>query len=131
MGIDEESKETPAMNPRIRATLMEAIKVAKSNQVNWVTGHSLGGLIAEAVCASTGIGGSSFDTPGPWYKTDTARNVIDGNKYNGVPFEYFHDEGDVRDSDATARRTSLGKATLIFKNQVAGMSAIRAILGNL
>ena len=131
MGIDEEKKETPEMNPVIRATLTEAVRVAKSNQVNWVTGHSLGGLIAEAVCASSGIGGSSFDTPGPWYKTDVERNVIDGNRYNGIPFEYFQGEGDVKDSAEPARRTSMGKATLIFRNQVAGMAQIRSILGNL
>ncbi len=70
----------------IRKVIKLAKNVANDNKVDYLCGHSLGGLIAEAVCSHWGIPGASFNAPGPRSSIEK-NNLADGNKYNGVSFE--------------------------------------------
>lgn len=70
----------------IRQTIDLCTEFAVKHKVNWVCGHSLGGLIAECVCDRTGIGGASFNSPAPW-SDDPKLNLAYMGRYSGVPFE--------------------------------------------
>ncbi|KAG2454952.1 hypothetical protein HYH02_000779 [Chlamydomonas schloesseri] len=53
---------------------------------DFITGHSLGGCIAEVICSRTGCPGAAFNSPGPW-SPDPDHCVVDGEKHGGVNFE--------------------------------------------
>lgn len=74
------------ISPYIRSVIQIACDTARNKKANYICGHSLGGLIAEASCSWTGIGGASFNAPGPWASA-SMNNLAGGNNYNGVPFE--------------------------------------------
>jgi hypothetical protein len=76
----------PGPKQMMRTIIQYANDVALNNNVNWICGHSLGGLIAEAVCSHTGVGGASFNAPGPW-SSNLQNNLADGDKYKNVAFE--------------------------------------------
>ena len=62
-----------------------AIKIAIDANPHFVTGHSLGGMIAEVVCSFTGIPGASFDAPGVFHPGKP--NNLCGQLFVGKQFE--------------------------------------------
>jgi len=62
----------PFIKQRIRRAVREACCFAKACEADhphtkfYLTGHSLGGYIAEAVASFTCMDGASFNNPGPW-----------------------------------------------------------------
>lgn len=50
----------PLATDMMRNMRKEAVAVAKEQNPHFITGHSLGGIIAELVCSETGIPGASF-----------------------------------------------------------------------
>eukprot|EP01006_Ploeotia_vitrea_P004895 TRINITY_DN115718_c0_g1_i1.p1 TRINITY_DN115718_c0_g1~~TRINITY_DN115718_c0_g1_i1.p1 ORF type:complete len:236 (-),score=25.25 TRINITY_DN115718_c0_g1_i1:71-778(-) len=71
--------------PIIRLTIKAALERTQERKPSFVTGHSLGGFLAECVCSHTGIPGAAFCAPGPW--ASNPKTNCTGNKYNKVPFE--------------------------------------------
>ena len=80
--------------PLIRTTIKDAASKAEEHGVNWICGHSLGGVIAECACARTGIGGAAFNSPGPW-SPNPLENLVPGDNYRGRPFEIHLTSNDV------------------------------------
>ncbi|KAG2424126.1 hypothetical protein HXX76_014800 [Chlamydomonas incerta] len=70
-----------------------ACDIYNSVRPTYVTGHSLGGCIAEVVCSRSGCGGASFNAPGPW-SPNPATCIADGDRYDGVRFEIHLANGD-------------------------------------
>lgn len=73
-------------SPLIKTVISYASDYTRKFKVNWICGHSLGGLIAECVCSYTGVGGASFNAPGPW-SSNAMNNLASGTCYADVPFE--------------------------------------------
>jgi len=68
----------PTGNSMLRNMAEEATQVAISENADFITGHSLGGIVAEIVCSNTGIPGASFGALGafdPYSRSDQA--VVD------------------------------------------------------
>merc|ERR1712130_666113 len=74
----------------IRTAITHATEVAESVKPDYVTGHSLGGLLAECVTSYTAIPGVAFAAPGPV----GTPNLVDGGKFDGVPFKVIADKKD-------------------------------------
>ena len=72
--------------PTIRTVIGNCVALADAKKPNWLTGHSLGGCLAESVCSETSIGGASFNAPGP-YTLTPGKNLVAGGRYHNVPFE--------------------------------------------
>eukprot|EP00929_Paragymnodinium_shiwhaense_P020596 TRINITY_DN13679_c0_g3_i4.p1 TRINITY_DN13679_c0_g3~~TRINITY_DN13679_c0_g3_i4.p1 ORF type:complete len:432 (-),score=62.01 TRINITY_DN13679_c0_g3_i4:58-1353(-) len=72
------SLSLPIPGPRIRWAIKEACSFLLFCQKKhatehcYVTGHSLGGYIAEAVASYTGVGGAVFNNPGPFRENQFA-----------------------------------------------------------
>merc|ERR1712151_1241040 len=66
----------------IRAAASEAESIAKKYKPDFLSGHSLGGFLAEIVCSHLGIPGASFATSGPL----RSRRLL-GKKYGGVKWK--------------------------------------------
>lgn len=69
-----------------------ASKAARDHGVQWVCGHSLGGALAEAVCADIGVGGGAFNAPAVW--APGSNSLIKGSSYKDKPFEVHLTESD-------------------------------------
>ncbi|KAG2440193.1 hypothetical protein HXX76_004305 [Chlamydomonas incerta] len=69
-----------------KQTADTAESIFRQVRPDFITGHSLGGCIAEVVCSRTGCRGAAFNSPGPWSPVGKL-NVVDGDKYNDVEFE--------------------------------------------
>jgi len=70
---------TPFASDMMTTMATEAADVANRLQPDFVTGHSLGGIIAEMVCSMTGFKGASFGAIGafdPFSRVDEA--IVDG-----------------------------------------------------
>ena len=71
---------TPMGSEMIRTMASEAEVVANRLQPDFITGHSLGGLVAEMVCSMTGIKGASFGAIGafdPFSRLDEGLAFLD------------------------------------------------------
>jgi len=68
--------------PHISQAVREAFGIAEENRPNFLTGHCLGGFLAECVCSHTGIPGASFAAPGPIGQV--TENRLTGQKFGGV-----------------------------------------------
>lgn len=69
-----------------------AVVTIRKHQPDYITGHSLGGLIAEMACSYTGKPGASFAAPGPVGITE---NLADGGRYAGVQWRTVINTNDV------------------------------------
>eukprot|EP00929_Paragymnodinium_shiwhaense_P002935 TRINITY_DN103278_c0_g1_i1.p1 TRINITY_DN103278_c0_g1~~TRINITY_DN103278_c0_g1_i1.p1 ORF type:complete len:472 (-),score=43.87 TRINITY_DN103278_c0_g1_i1:130-1545(-) len=78
-----------------------AVQIAKEHEVDYVTGHSLGGAIAELVTAQTKLPGAAFNAPGI---CGTARlfGSYCSSGYGGTPFEVY-----LTDTDPVSHSTSV------------------------
>merc|ERR1712048_719334 len=74
------------ISDKIKVAIGKATEAVAEFSPNFITGHSLGGLLAECACSYTGVPGSSFGAPGPWSAID-ANNLARGNKYYNVPWK--------------------------------------------
>jgi hypothetical protein len=111
----------------IRTIIKIASDTARNKKANYICGHSLGGLIAEATCSWTGIGGASFNAPGPWSSV-SINNLAEGNNYNGVPFEVHLTKNDAISYFGSAGGPSsshIGKPIWHDHNGAHSMKAIR------
>ena len=72
---------TEEWNERVQ----EAVRIANEYEVDYVTGHSLGGLMAEIVTSYTGIDGASFNAPGNYYP-GMDNNLVDGGRQSEARF---------------------------------------------
>lgn len=74
---------------------------ARANRVDYVTGHSQGGLLAEAIASSEGIDGASFNSPGG--RTSLLFGAGDGNRRwtENTRYEVHLNGGDVVSSFRT------------------------------
>lgn len=79
----------------ITHAIAAARDVARRMRPNYVTGHSLGGLLAECVTSYEGIPGCNFGAPGPWGSFGNSATTLSGNNFNGVPFRVIMNEHDV------------------------------------
>ena len=71
------------------------VEVAKELKPDLITGHSLGGLIAEVVASHTRIPGIAFNSPGPvGFITETPLYNKDKTFYKGLQFEVHLREND-------------------------------------
>ena len=116
----------------IREVIGWAVQHTRNNDADFICGHSLGGLIAECVCAHTGIRGAAFNAPGPW--AASGNNLVDGNNYNHVPFEIHNTEGDVVSLFGSAggpNSSHIGKLKWHKHGGGHAMAALRAEIGNL
>merc|ERR1712029_92760 len=71
----------------------EGIEKADEFQPDFLTGHSLGGFMAECVCSKTGIPGASFAAPGPVGQVTANTNV--GGKFGGVKWKTVINRQDI------------------------------------
>ena len=69
----------------IRQAIDHCVAAARKSGADFVCGHSLGGFLAECVCARTGIPGAAFNSPGPYTMGPT--DCTGGAAFHGVPFE--------------------------------------------
>ena len=113
-------------SPLIRATIKNAAAAARDSGVDWVCGHSLGGFIAECVCARTGIGGASFQAPGPWAPI-RRYSYVRGNKYANRPFEVHLTRSDPvsKLGIVTPRFSHIGEPDWHSHSELHSISAIR------
>lgn len=71
---------------KVETEFSQLIQESPRLKPDFVTGHSLGGTVAEVMCARHGIPGASFAAPGP-YSANVKYNLIHGLvNHNGVPF---------------------------------------------
>ncbi|PNW84673.1 hypothetical protein CHLRE_03g154100v5 [Chlamydomonas reinhardtii] len=71
---------------RFKSVADKAEAVYEDVGPDFITGHSLGGCIAEVVCSRTGCRGAAFNSPGPW-SSEPDHCVVDGDKHGGAEFE--------------------------------------------
>ncbi|PNW84672.1 hypothetical protein CHLRE_03g154050v5 [Chlamydomonas reinhardtii] len=83
---DQKWQDFKLMLGNFKATANTAESIYHQVRPDFITGHSLGGCIAEVVCSRTGCRGAAFNAPGPWSPV-AELNVVDGDKYNDVEFE--------------------------------------------
>ena len=62
----------------------EAVEVAKDLKPDFITGHSLGGILAELVCSETGIPGASFAALGAFDPFSLEDRTNYENKYGNM-----------------------------------------------
>ena len=80
---------------KVRSAIKSGIQAAESLYPDYLTGHSLGGLIAESVASYTRIPGFSFNCPGPvGLVTETSFLNQDRHYWEGVQFETHLRRGD-------------------------------------
>ena len=77
--------------PSIKAVALKAVQKYWELNPTYITGHSLGGTIAEMVCDQTGANGASFGAPGPY---GTSLNLITEEKYDGAKFSVIMNVND-------------------------------------
>lgn len=77
----------------IQAAVNAAVVAAKTHKPTYVCGHSLGGALAECVCANLGISGAAFNAPGP-YSPMQQFCLWTGNKHVNAKFEVHNTHGD-------------------------------------
>lgn len=117
----------------IRQVIDLCTEYAVKYKVNWVCGHSLGGLIAECVCDRTGIGGASFNSPAPW-SDDEKLNLAYMGKYDNVPFECHLTKSDpISYAGNTSSKCNLHIGTPIWNDKSEGhkMTNLRKYLETL
>ena len=116
----------------IRSIISYACEHARANGADFICGHSLGGLIAECVCAHTGLRGAAFNAPGPW--AQSGNSLVDGNSYNNVQFEIHNTKGDVVSLFGSAGgpdSSHIGKPNWHSHGGGHSMAALRQDIGNL
>ena len=77
----------PMATDMMRNMANEAREIALAQNATYITGHSLGGIIAEMVCSMTGIPGASFGAIGafdPYSKRDEQAIDLIVNNEDGV-----------------------------------------------
>jgi hypothetical protein len=80
---------------KIRNAINSALRAAESLNPDFLTGHSLGGALAEVVSSYTKIPGFSFNCPGPvGIITETSFLNPDRGSWEGVVFEPHLRRGD-------------------------------------
>ena len=80
---------------KLRKVMDAVLLVAERLRPDYITGHSLGGTIAETVASFTGIPGMSFNAPGPvGFITETPFLNPDKAAYTGIMFEAHLREND-------------------------------------
>ena len=77
----------------MKKRIEDAVEIAEDRGVDFIAGHSLGGILSESVCSYTGLPGASFDAPGN-YRPGKKSNLCDGGKHKGVRFEAHLMTGD-------------------------------------
>jgi hypothetical protein len=71
------------------------VEVARKIKPDLITGHSLGGLLAEVVASYTRIPGIAFNSPGPvGFITETPLHNKNKKHYKGLQFEVHLREND-------------------------------------
>jgi len=75
----------------IQAVAQKAVQKYWELNPTYITGHSLGGTIAEMVCDQTGAYGASFGAPGPW---GHEWNLLTEEKYDGAKFSVIMNVND-------------------------------------
>ena len=116
----------------IREAIGWAVQEATNHEPDFICGHSIGGLIAECVCAHTGLKGAAFNAPGPW--APSGNNLVDGDNYKNIPFEIHNTKGDVVSlfgSAAGPKSSHIGKPKWHKHGGGHAMAALRADIGNL
>ena len=118
----------------IREAIHWGCENLRNNNADFVCGHSLAGLIAECVCAHTGISGAAFNAPGPW--TSAPNSLVDGKNYNYVPFEIHLTRNDVVSHTSVVGVTGtdashIGTPKWHIHDGGHSMAALRADIGNL
>jgi len=78
--------------PLIKAAAWEAERIARKYMPDFVTGHSLGGFLAEVTCSRTGVPGASFAAPGP---VGQISHGLTGDKYGGVKWKTVINRNDI------------------------------------
>jgi hypothetical protein len=84
-----QDKGIPMGDNSFRNARDQAIDVVRRYRPTWVTGHSLGGILAECAASYTGTKGAVFGAPGPVGFPNLA-----GDNYAGVPFRVIIHSGD-------------------------------------
>ena len=69
---------------RIRRVVSQALEAHREHDPDWVTGHSLGGMLAEIVASHTGSPGVAFAPPGPVLDRT---NLANGDRHACRPFK--------------------------------------------
>ena len=68
----------------------EAVAIANAESPDYITGHSLGGILAELVCSETGIPGASFAALGAFDPYSQADQELGNTSYNGLVENNMH-----------------------------------------
>jgi hypothetical protein len=70
----------------------EAVAIANAVSPDYITGHSLGGILAELVCSETGIPGASFAVLGAFDPFSKADQESGNTSYNGLVKNSMHQD---------------------------------------
>ena len=68
----------------------EAVAIANAETPGCITGHILGGILAELVCSETGIPGASFAALGAFDPYSQADQELGNTSYNGLVENNMH-----------------------------------------
>jgi putative lipase involved disintegration of autophagic bodies len=62
----------------------EAVEIVEAEKPDYITGHSLGGIIAKLVCTETGIPGASFASLGAIDPFSWSCSLVEHNLHHNV-----------------------------------------------
>merc|ERR1712151_426657 len=78
--------QTMIGSERVKQAIKKAVEGIQEEAPDYITGFSLGGVLAESACSYTGVPGASFGNPGPW-SWNPLTNLAAGDKYDGVQWK--------------------------------------------
>lgn len=79
----------------IKDAIQSARGIASRERPDFVTGHSLGGLLAECVTSYEQIPGANFGSPGPWGSFGNSATTLTGDAFDGVKFKVVMNSQDM------------------------------------
>mmetsp|Transcript_7215 Transcript_7215/g.8228 ORF Transcript_7215/g.8228 Transcript_7215/m.8228 type:complete len:770 (+) Transcript_7215:86-2395(+) len=85
----------PYAKPMMYNMVLEAAEIARQLNPTYITGHSLGGFIAQGVCTETGIPGASFGSVGGHDPFSADVTIFQNNYHHNVPFEVVMNNYDI------------------------------------
>mmetsp|Transcript_5382 Transcript_5382/g.8481 ORF Transcript_5382/g.8481 Transcript_5382/m.8481 type:complete len:702 (-) Transcript_5382:184-2289(-) len=85
----------PYSKPMMYTMVLEATEIAEQLNPTYITGHSLGGFIAQGVCTETGIPGASFGGIGGHDPGSAETTIFRNNYHHGVRFEVVMNSYDI------------------------------------
>jgi len=81
--------------PMMYSMVEEATEIARRLNPDYITGHSLGGFLAQGVCTETGIEGASFGGIGGHDPGSATTTIFQNVEHHGVKFEVVMNTGDI------------------------------------